>query len=149
MRNIFIFILTISATQLEAQTNSTALKVWAMCGPSQGKGYFFKDEIWNPEGPDWQDDGISNGQITLVNDGKNIDIIFGDAARASGYRDDGAEVALLHFGDKFIRVGAFSELYVDIYNFDRLNSEVAWSSNKSGPFAGKVAVYRSGCKFVK
>ena len=94
-------------------------------------------------------DGISNGQITLVHDGSNIDILFGDAARATGYREDGAEVALLYFGEKYIRIGAFHDNFAEIYNFDRENSEVAWSSNKSGPLGGKVAVYTSKCQFVK
>ena len=130
-------------------TGNSGLFVWAMCGPSKGQGYFFKDSIMNPNGPSWEADAISNGQITLVESADQFDIIFGDAYRASGYREDGAQVILLQATDKYLRVGAFADSYADIYNFDRENLEVAWSSNKSGPFSGKVAVYVSKCTFIK
>ena len=67
---------------------------------------------------------------------------------SSGYRQDGAQVIILHFGDKFIRVGAFADNYTDIYNFDRLEKKLAWSSNKTGPLMGKVSVYESNCTAV-
>ena len=124
------------------------LEVLAMCGSSQGRGYFFKHELFNPSGGSWLEDGISNGQITLVRDGEEVDILFGDAVGSTGYRQDGAQVIILHFGDKFIRVGAFADNYTDIYNFDRLEKKLAWSSNKSGPLMGKVSVYESNCTAV-
>ncbi|PWL35002.1 MAG: hypothetical protein DCO97_11565 [Marivita sp. XM-24bin2] len=40
--------------------------VIARCGASEGQGYFFHDPIMNPSGPEWADDGISNGKILLV-----------------------------------------------------------------------------------
>ena len=55
---------------------------------------------------------------------------------------------MLHSGEKFIRVGAFADNYADIYNFDREDNKLVWSSNKSGPFSGKVAVYESDCTFI-
>ena len=55
---------------------------------------------------------------------------------------------LLHFSDKYICVGAFHNNFADIYHFDRETFEVVWSSNKSGPITGKVAVYVSKCRFV-
>ena len=73
------------------------LEVLAMCGSSQGRGYFFKHELFNPSGGSWLEDGISNGQITLVRDGEEVDILFGDAVGSTGYRQDGAQVIILHF----------------------------------------------------
>ena len=66
-------------------TSNTGLSVWAMCGASQGQGYYFKDDFMNPDGPNWTEDGISDGQITLVENGDQFDILFGDVARATGY----------------------------------------------------------------
>ena len=129
-------------------TSNTGLSVWAMCGASQGQGYYFKDDFMNPDGPNWTEDGISDGQITLVENGDQFDILFGDVAGATGYVQDGAQVILLHLSDKYIRVGAFHNNYADIYNFDRQTSEVVWSSNKSGPITGKVSVYVAKCRFV-
>ena len=124
------------------------LEVMAMCGPSKGTAFFFKDALFNPDGGSWMEDGMSNGQVTLVKDGDSYDILFGDAARGSGYKQDGAQVFMLHSGEKFIRVGAFAGNYADIYNFDREDNKLVWSSNKSGPFSGKVAVYESDCTFI-
>ena len=134
--------------KVRPEITKIALEVMAMCGASSGTGYFFKDTLYNPEGGRWLDDGISNGQITLVRDGESYDILFGDAARGTGYRQDGAQVFMLHSGEKFIRVGAFADNYADIYNFDREDNKLVWSSNKSGPFSGKVAVYESDCTFI-
>jgi len=152
MRNLLlVFYFGIFGQHVSADshlTSNTGLSVWAMCGASKGQGYYFKDELMNPDGPNWSEDGISNGQITLVENRDQVDILFGDAARATGYVQDGAQVILLHLSDKYIRVGAFHNNYADIYNFNRETSEVVWSSNKSGPITGKVAVYVSKCQFV-
>ena len=129
-------------------TFNTGISVWAMCGESKGQSYYFKDDFMNPDGPYWTEDGFSNDQFTLVKDGDQFDILFGDAARASGYVQDGAQVILLHISNKYIRVGAFHNNFADIYNFDRETSEVAWSSNRSGPLTGKIGLYVSKCRFV-
>ena len=88
------------------------LEVLAMCGSSQGRGYFFKHELFNPSGS-WLEDGISNGQITLVRDGEEVDILF--SMRSVLIQTGWCTGIILHFGDKFVRV-AFADNYTDIYN---------------------------------
>ena len=126
------------ATEVQAE-------VLMHCGSSKGQAYFFNDKIMNPEPSGWQDDGISKGRIILSKDGEDWDVLFGDALSSSGYRSDGAAVILLHSSDNFIRIGAFHYNYSDIYNFNLKEKTVVWSSNKSGPLMGKVAVYFSDC----
>ena len=119
--------------------------VLARCGASHGRGYFFYDEKFSPQGPDWEDDGISNGKIILVRLGDEWDIQFDDVAGAYSYRQDGAKVMPLMNKPGMLSVGAFGASYADIYTFDLENKTLAWSSNKIGPIP-KVSVYSSDCQ---
>ena len=116
------------------------------CGASEGRGYFFTDDIWNPDGPNWQDDRISNGAIRLVLHGDEIDIEFGDIVGNSGYRADGANVVKLLADGEKMTVGAFHTNYVDTYTFDFINRVVIWTSHKLGPLSPKTAIYKADCK---
>ena len=134
--SLTLIILTFSGAQA---------KVLIHCGPSKGQAYFFNHPTWNPNPSGWADDGISNGRIILTSENEEWDILFSDSFNSTGYRSDGADVILLSSDENFIRIGAFADLYTDIYNFNLKEKTVVWSSNKSGPFAGKVAVYFSDC----
>ena len=116
------------------------------CGASEGTGYFFRHAFWYPEGPSWEADKISNGEITLVHLGDEWDILLNSAAGVSGYREEGVTVSLMAARDQFLMVGAFSAEFVEIYTFDLEQREVAWTSNRIGPLPPKAAVYRAECK---
>lgn len=115
------------------------------CGASKGEAYYFADDLLNPDGPNWTEDGSSTGKILLVRLGDEWDIQFNDAIGTSGYRQDGAKVFPLTSSDTFLMIGAFHENYSDIYTFDIINNEVAWTSSKIGPIIAKSAVYRADC----
>ena len=110
------------------------------CGPSEGHAYFFYDPIYNSNASEWNKDGMSKGRIIFTLEGDNWDILFGDAAGSSGYRSDVAVVAPLAITDRYIRIGAFADNYSDIYNFNLIEKTVVWTSNKSGPLMGKIAI---------
>lgn len=120
----------------------------ARCGASSGNGYFFWDELFNPEGPEWAEDGIANGNIVLVRLGDEWDIQFDDTAGAYGYRQDGATVLVLGAHAGKLRVGAFHSNYSDVYTFNFLGREVVWRTHKTGTLIGKVAIYRAECEFM-
>ena len=120
----------------------------ARCGASKGAGYFFHDEIWNPSGPEWTEDGLSNGKIVLIRLGDEWDILFDDTLGASGYRNDGAGVLPLGAAKNMLTVGVFHPNYSDIFTFDFEGSEVVWTSHKIGTPIAKVAIYRSECSFM-
>lgn len=138
---------TLLATTLWACPSFAQMRDGAVirCGASAGHAYFFKDDVMNPDGPQWEEDGMRNGSIILVKLGDEWDIQFDDAAGAYGYRSDGAQVTPLISEGNLLMVGAFHENYVDIYNFDLVHREVAWTSNKAGTLIAKAAVYRSAC----
>ncbi len=118
------------------------------CGASKGTGYYFYDEIMNPKGPEWSEDGISDGKLILISLGDEWDIQFDDVAGAFGYRQDGAEVVPLGSTENKLTIGAFRGTYTDVYTFDLTQKEVVWSSHKIGTPIPKVAIYRAPCSFV-
>ncbi len=123
--------------------------VIARCGESKGQGYFFRDAFYNPNGPNWAEDGITNGKIILVHLGDEWDIQFDDSLGANSYRQEGATVMPLNDGSgPFLTIGAFTGTYTDIYTFDMSGGEVVWTSAKSGTPIKKVAIYRSSCSFT-
>lgn len=119
--------------------------VIARCGASLGHAYYLKDAVTNPDGPMWTEDGMRNGKIVLIKLGEEWDIQFDDSLGASGYRQDGAEVFPLTSTDNLLVVGAFHPNYSDIYMFDFVNHEVAWTSTKVGPITARAAAYRAPC----
>jgi hypothetical protein len=133
----------ICACNAAAQDSQGALM---RCGASVGSSYFFHDPLYDPKGPNWQDDGISKGKIILVKLGDEWDIQFDDANGAYGYREDGATVMILGQADGKMTVGAFHPNYTDIYTFNVADSEVVWSSHKIGTAVTKVAIYRADCQ---
>jgi hypothetical protein len=134
-----------SAAPLGAQVRDGVL---ARCGESEGQGYFFQDDFWNPDGPEWSKDGITGGQIVLVRLGEEWDIQFADIAGAHGYRADGAVVMPLGSTETMLTVGAFRGNYADVYTFNFAGSEVVWTSHKIDVMVSKVAVYRADCTFT-
>ncbi len=122
--------------------------VLARCGASKGRSYFLKDKITNPDGPSWEEDGITNGKIILIRLGDEWDIQFDDFAGAYGYRQDGATMVVLgKFEDK-LNIGAFRGTYSDIYTFDFAQGEVIWTSHKIGTAVPKVAIYTAKCEII-
>jgi hypothetical protein len=116
------------------------------CGTSAGQAFFFQDEVYSPSGSEWVEDEFSTGKIILVKLGEEWDIQFDDLLGSNGYRQDGAKVIPLLNKPGMLTVGAFHSNYADIYTFDFAHKVVAWSSNKLGPFAPKVAVYTATCE---
>lgn len=120
----------------------------ARCGAPKGTGYFFFDELMNPNGPEWGDDGISDGKMVLISLGDEWDIQFDDIVGAYGYRQDGAEVIPLGASGEKFTIGAFRGTYTDVFTFDIARKEVVWTSHKIGTAIPKVAIYHAACSFV-
>lgn len=139
-RNIFGLIFLLISSSSFAQ-----VEFLAKCGASSGNGYFFHDEIFNTAESAWDDDGLSNGKISLVKAGDSLDILFGDALGDNGYSSDGATVILLSTVGDIVRLGAFHDNYTDVFSFNMADKEVIWTSHKGGPFSKKVAIYRAEC----
>lgn len=141
-------LLTLAAlsTLANAALAQTSEGVIARCGASSGQSYIFKDAGTNPEGGRWVQDGMSGGKIILVRLGDEWDIQFDDALRAYSYRQDGAKVFVVMKSEGLLTVGAFHANYTDLYTFDLINHEVAWTSNKHGPMLPKVSAFFATCE---
>jgi len=142
---------TISTIILSAQIanpSDAAEGVVARCGASDGYTYYFRDDLMNPDGPNWSKDGISNGQFLLVKLGDEWDIQYGDTIGEYGYRQDGANVMPLGEANGKITIGAFRGTYTDIFTFDSIQKEVVWSSHKIGTVISKAGTYQADCSIV-
>jgi hypothetical protein len=140
---VVLFCACCLASALTAQEQEGVL---ARCGASDGHGFFFKDEEFNPGGSSWKKDAFTTGRIILVKLGEEWDIQFDDALGAYGYRQDGADVLPLMNKSGMLSIGAFHSNYIDIYTFDFADKKVAWSSNKLRPYGAKVAAYVAICE---
>lgn len=131
-----------------ANPSDAAEGVVARCGASDGYAYYFRDELMNPDGPNWTTDGISSGQLLLIKLGDEWDIQYGDTIGEYGYRQDGAQVIPLGEAGGKLTVGAFRGTYTDIFTFDSIQKEVVWSSHKIGTVISKVGTYQADCSMV-
>ncbi|MFN4129306.1 MAG: hypothetical protein ACK4GC_05770 [Paracoccaceae bacterium] len=141
MRFLSVVLLAALPATVSAQLSDGAI---IRCGASSGHSFFFKGTL-NPDGPNWDTDGMSSRKIVLIRLGDEWDIQFDDSVGSSGYRQDGAKVFPLIETDSLLTVGAFNAQYVDIYTFDLANKVVGWTSNKHGPFSPKSAAYSATC----
>lgn len=138
-RHAIAALLTVLASSSASADTTTVMR----CGASAGHAHYFEDG-------GWVSDGISKGKIVLVWLGEDEwDILFDDAVRPDtyGYRKDGATVMRLGVKPgEVVTIGAFHPNYTDVYTFDLVRKEVAWSSNKIGPIAAKVGSYLAKCE---
>ena len=141
MRFLSIACIVVLPSLASAQSSDGVLM---RCGASTGHSFVFKG-LFNPEGPNWTNDGISNGKIVLIRLGDEWDIQFDDIVGAFSYRQDGAQVFPLLENENILTVGAFGASFVDIYTFDFTNKVVGWTSNKHGPIVARTAAYSATC----
>ncbi len=124
----------------------------AVCGRSDGKGYYPSAALRAGEPSIWTDDPISDGRITLAMRQPNtFDILFSDATGAVvSATQDGASVVRVGQSDVSITVVVVYPMLVETYTF--LNStdgpEVLWTSNKHSTPIVKVGAYRAQCSFI-
>jgi hypothetical protein len=135
--------LSASVSELAAQTPNGLI---ARCGASSGTAYYFSDPLLNPEGPQWVEDGLSNGQIILTSIDGEWDIKFSDVRGGNSYREDGAVVIKVGENKGKLNIVAAHPNYVDTYTFNLFDREVVWTSHKLGPLPPKVAIYRAECE---
>ncbi len=135
---------TLSLGALVFLSNAAWSETLLSCGASKGQGFFFKHSRWNPNGPEWASDAISNGKIILKLVDDRYDIAFDDIVGSHSYRADGAELIKLAENDQLATFGVFHPNYTDVYTFDFVDKHVAWSSHKIG-FIPKASTYYASC----
>ncbi|MDO5658657.1 MAG: hypothetical protein Q4G36_10105 [Paracoccus sp. (in: a-proteobacteria)] len=116
------------------------------CGESVGTTYVFGNQRSHTGNGGFFDDGMDGGNIILVSDSVGPDIRFHDTVGQKSYRDDGATVQVHSSADdRFVIVTAAHRNYFDVYTFDVLQREVAWTSAKIGPFMARSGLMRASC----
>ena len=116
---------------------SAKADVITRCGASKGYAYYFEGPLVPREKSGWTQDGISQGSMQLVRDGKELDIVYTDTAGTRSAKADGFLVFNLSPPNNtgFVTLIAVSERtgVVEHYLFT-LNAEgrgtVEWGSIK-------------------
>jgi hypothetical protein len=126
-----------------------ASPVWAQvvatCGASKGYSYFLPGPLTSADQAGWEEDGISNGGLQLLQDGDNFDIVYTDAVGSRSAKADGATV----FGYQAAAGILVLLVYPDVletYQFNLESKQLAWTQNKAFATIRKVAAFTSNCQ---
>ncbi|MBL4748427.1 MAG: hypothetical protein JKY17_06585 [Magnetovibrio sp.] len=137
-------------------TQAATAKTIAVCGASSGMSYNIQGGLIQPGKSGWEKDGISNGLVMLIQDGKVFDIISQDATGGTrSAKADGALVMPIG-GLKFkkgeltvlvvvIYKGATSEHY--LFRSHGTKGELLWGQLKMNALVSKGFLFRSECQF--
>jgi len=122
------------------------------CGASKGFAWYFESGLVEKRKTGWTKDGVSKGDITLVRDGDEYDIIFTDATGGtSSAKANGAEVLFLGGTRPFVILEAYTKtqgLSVFTYTFDLDDhgaGQVVYSATKLNGLINKAAIYKAEC----
>ena len=117
------------------------------CGPNTGYTYYFAGGYVPADMAGWQQDGISNGQFSLILRGEELDVLFLDASGSLvSAQADGGQIYPLHISDTAVSVLVIYPLdVVEVYQFDLSSKSYTLSSvkygdapiRKAGTLAGK------------
>ena len=148
-RNWFLILL---ASALFAPIATAQAATITKCGASNGYAYYFGGKVVPHGRAGWREDGISDGDIQLIQSEKEIDIVFTDSRGTQSMKGQGYQVfSIPQPKPGFILVVALhSRGVVEHYLFqlDALgNGSVVWGSLKgSGWPIQKSAIYKSTCR---
>jgi len=131
---------------------SASAQVLTRCGASAGYAWFFNGTYVPEDQSGWEEDGISGGQILLLRDGDQLDVIYTDSVGTRSARSDGGEVIYLGDGgnSRFISVliiylsTATTEHY--LFNVDNSGEgEVLFSTMRPAGLVQKASLLRAAC----
>jgi len=135
-------------------TSATATQaaIITECGSSKGYGYYFEGEAVPGGRAGWREDGISDGEIQLIQSGKQLDIKFTGARGTQSKKAQGFQVfSVPQPKPGFMLVAAIHQKGVlehYLFQLDALgNGTVVWGSLKgSGWPVQKSAIYEATCR---
>lgn len=120
------------------------------CGESQGYGWYFAGPVVPSNKAGWQKDGITGGDLTLIFDGDQPDIVYTDAAGTRSARASGATALSINgaAGYRLIVVlypaGAIEHY---LFNLDaKGNGTVVWGTARSAGPIQKSSLFVAKCR---
>lgn len=132
--------LTIASVQL------ASAEVVARCGASKGFAYYPEIGLVQAGQGGWKEDGITRGEILLLRDGTEFDVIHTDAAGTRSSKADGARVIGISATDaRIIVLVAYPEV-VETYALWFSTRELLWTQIKAAGLVDKAATFRSECR---
>jgi len=124
----------------------------AVCGGSDGQGYYPSVGLTAGHKSEWTPDSISKGRITLsFTAPNNFGVLISDATGAIfSSTADGTKVARVGQTESSITMLVVYPMLVETYTFliSSTGFEVMWTTNKYTTPILKVGAYRASCTFV-
>ena len=128
-------------------------EVITRCGASKGTSWYFFGPMVSREKSGWNEDGISQGEILLILDRGDADIVYTDAFGTRSSRGDGGTVVLLseNSAPGFVLAlavypqTATAEHYV--FQLDQAgNGLVMWGTARAGGAIQKSTLLQARCR---
>ena len=113
MKKILLSIIFISSLAINAETI-------ASCEGLKGQSYYPNIGMFTDKDTSgWQDDGISNGKVSVIKNGNSFDILFVDTlGDINSSKDQGAEIRIVMLDqNSFSLTSVFLNASVEIYSF--------------------------------
>ena len=143
-------ILIAFAILLLPASNASAGSI-AHCGGSSGYAYYIQGGLVTEKKSGWGEDGISKGQILLIQDGKEFDIIHTDASGGtrSSKGDGGKVIAVGRDANSIMLIVIYPGKTVESYLFRQhgKSGEVVWTQMKLDDLISKAQTFKADCAF--
>lgn len=82
----------VAVAGMSALASATNAATVTKCGASKGYSYYLEGPLVPPNHPCWTEDGISGGNLLLLQDGDKFDIVYSDVKGTRSVKADGFEV---------------------------------------------------------
>ena len=133
--------------------NSHSLTI-ANCGPSKGISYFTYSGITSKEDSGFENDGISEGSVTLSKNSELYDILYKDATGTiASSRQEGAEIYPIILNPLSITLASiYPGEVIEIYSFwiesDGSAKYSLQASRHTNPLINKSSLFVGDCSFL-
>jgi hypothetical protein len=144
--------LTLALLASPAAAQAKDLTILARCGPSTGRSFYFEGGIVGPGRGGWQEDGISDGRLTiLINEQDQLDIWSKDAVNSFvSYLKEGYKLNVIQVDQKSrtLTIHASGPMFSETYQL-RTNEfglgTLIWTQSKITQAITKTAVMQANC----
>ena len=118
------------------------------CGASAGHAFYLEEGFLQPGDGGWTEDGLSNGQIILLQNGETADILYRDTLGTTSVSEDGGRVIPLSISRERALLAVYYPKVVEHYLFTRnaTASQVVWTQIKHDALINKAAAFQADCE---
>ena len=148
-----MLVITQPAATPGIKVQKNTVEIVTRCGSSSGHDFYLQGGLVSPDRAGWSKGRISSGQILLIHNGNEPDIIFTDATKQiQSARAEGATVIEVEGGPPGFRLilavyqgnGTIEHF---LFGLDEDGSgTVAWGTSRANALITKSSLYKATCQ---